>query len=679
MPRRWLVLGVLLAPATLPAQSGAQQDPRVGVLAALLAAEDRRAWDPVLFDGALRAPDPLVRRQAILAAGRIRDPRAGPALLAQLRGQDTTTQAAAMFALGVLGDSTLAAAIIERLGDPEPLATGAVLEAPGALAKLGSGEARTLFSRLLDGTSRAVSPQRREAMLPGLLVEGWRFGQHAPVDASLAHLASGSDSVRWRAAYLLGRTRAAAGTRGLLERAADPHPWVRQYALRGLTRAAGDSAGLPRDSVLPVLGAALTDRDPGVRINALGSLASWADPGLVAPVLPLLRDPIPNVRLQAATTLGALGGAAALGALRELADAGHAPLVLRREAMLGLLRADTAGVRSRAAAWTRSTDPAVRAAALEFAPGTGGGDLAPFAALIRDPDPGVAAGAWLRLRGRTPALDGEILSEASAHLGSPESTRRSAAWSVIGSGQGSASRVALLVQGWEQELARGPGGATGTILTALRRIHASGAEGRRIVDSLFVSRAARPADYLLRRAATGWPELAARWGPVYPAEVRYQEAGYRDIVTRFLLPSGSPRPRIVFETEGRGVVEVELLGDQAPLTVANFLGLVDRAFFDGGEWHRVIPNFVVQDGAGRRGGPEPPDGPIRDEINPVRYDEPVLGMALSGPDTGTTQWFINLSPQPHLDGGYTVFGRVVAGTAALYGILQGDRIRAIRR
>jgi cyclophilin family peptidyl-prolyl cis-trans isomerase len=57
----------------------------------------------------------------------------------------------------------------------------------------------------------------------------------------------------------------------------------------------------------------------------------------------------------------------------------------------------------------------------------------------------------------------------------------------------------------------------------------------------------------------------------------------------------------------------------------------------------------------------------------------VLGMALSGPDTGASQWFINLSPQPHLDGTYTIFGRVVAGGGALVRITQGDVIRTIRR
>jgi cyclophilin family peptidyl-prolyl cis-trans isomerase len=70
---------------------------------------------------------------------------------------------------------------------------------------------------------------------------------------------------------------------------------------------------------------------------------------------------------------------------------------------------------------------------------------------------------------------------------------------------------------------------------------------------------------------------------------------------------------------------------------------------------------------------------LRDEINPVRYEVGVVGMALSGPDTGGSQFFITHSAQPHLDGTYTIFGRVVAGIPTLSAIGQGDRIRSIHR
>ena len=149
---------------------------------------------------------------------------------------------------------------------------------------------------------------------------------------------------------------------------------------------------------------------------------------------------------------------------------------------------------------------------------------------------------------------------------------------------------------------------------------------------------------------------------------------------RFLTaPDSVARPHVTIDTEGRGPIEIELLGPDAPMTVANFLHLVDRHFFDRNRWHRVVPNFVIQDGDPRGDGFGGPGGTIRDEINRVRYDGPMLGMALSGPDTGASQWFINLGAQPHLDGTYTVFGRVVDGTATLPRITQGDVIRTIRR
>jgi cyclophilin family peptidyl-prolyl cis-trans isomerase len=139
-------------------------------------------------------------------------------------------------------------------------------------------------------------------------------------------------------------------------------------------------------------------------------------------------------------------------------------------------------------------------------------------------------------------------------------------------------------------------------------------------------------------------------------------------------------PHVTLETD-RGTLDIELLPAEAPLTVAAFLELVERRFFDGTRWHRVVPNFVVQDGDPRGDGWGGPGGGfvLRDEINPVRYDAGRVGMALSGPDTGGSQYFITHSVQPHLDGIYTVFGRVVSGVVVLNAIGQGDRIRSIHR
>jgi cyclophilin family peptidyl-prolyl cis-trans isomerase len=108
--------------------------------------------------------------------------------------------------------------------------------------------------------------------------------------------------------------------------------------------------------------------------------------------------------------------------------------------------------------------------------------------------------------------------------------------------------------------------------------------------------------------------------------------------------------------------------------VNNFLMLTADGFYRATRFHRVVPNFVVQDGDPRGDGNGGPGYAIRDELNRLRYERGALGMALSGPDTGGSQYFITHSAQPHLDGGYTVFGRVSSGFSVLDAIIEGDRL-----
>jgi cyclophilin family peptidyl-prolyl cis-trans isomerase len=114
------------------------------------------------------------------------------------------------------------------------------------------------------------------------------------------------------------------------------------------------------------------------------------------------------------------------------------------------------------------------------------------------------------------------------------------------------------------------------------------------------------------------------------------------------------------------------------LTVNNFLSLTSAGFYRNTRFHRVVPNFVVQDGDPRGDGSGGPGYAIRDELNRLRYDRGALGMALSGPDTGGSQYFITHSAQPHLDGGYTVFGRMTGGFSVLDAIVEGDRLIEVR-
>ncbi|MCI0597229.1 MAG: peptidylprolyl isomerase, partial [candidate division Zixibacteria bacterium] len=110
-----------------------------------------------------------------------------------------------------------------------------------------------------------------------------------------------------------------------------------------------------------------------------------------------------------------------------------------------------------------------------------------------------------------------------------------------------------------------------------------------------------------------------------------------------------------------------------PRTAANFWRLCAKGYFSGRAFHRVVPNFVVQDGCNRGDGWGGPGFAIRCEYNDLTSERGTVGMALSGKDTGGSQFFICHAPQPHLDGRYTIFGRVTKGMEVADQLQIGDR------
>jgi cyclophilin family peptidyl-prolyl cis-trans isomerase len=91
-----------------------------------------------------------------------------------------------------------------------------------------------------------------------------------------------------------------------------------------------------------------------------------------------------------------------------------------------------------------------------------------------------------------------------------------------------------------------------------------------------------------------------------------------------------------------------------------------------------VPGFVAQDGDPRGDGEGGPGYAVRDELTLLPYDRGTVGMALSGPDTGGSQYFLTLTPQPHLTGHYTVFGQVTSGLSAMDALVEGDAITSVR-
>ena len=134
----------------------------------------------------------------------------------------------------------------------------------------------------------------------------------------------------------------------------------------------------------------------------------------------------------------------------------------------------------------------------------------------------------------------------------------------------------------------------------------------------------------------------------------------------------------IFDT-ARGPIRVELLPDQAPLTVANFVNLARRGFYDGLGFHRVSADFMVQGGCPEGSGRGGPGYRFEDETgNGVRHERGVLSMANAGPNTNGSQFFITHVATPWLDGKHTVFGKVVEGLDVVDAIAQGDAIHSVK-
>ena len=136
-----------------------------------------------------------------------------------------------------------------------------------------------------------------------------------------------------------------------------------------------------------------------------------------------------------------------------------------------------------------------------------------------------------------------------------------------------------------------------------------------------------------------------------------------------------PGLEAVVETDAGNIV-IDLFGEEAPGTVVNFVQLIRNGYFNGKGFHRIVPNFVTQGGGNRGDGYGSLDYTIRTETPPLYYDGAgYIGMASAGRHTEGVQFFFTHSPTPHLDGRYTIFGRVVEGMDVILSLQRGDKMR----
>jgi cyclophilin family peptidyl-prolyl cis-trans isomerase len=253
-----------------------------------------------------------------------------------------------------------------------------------------------------------------------------------------------------------------------------------------------------------------------------------------------------------------------------------------------------------------------------------------------------------------------------AALADPNPAVRAAALDLAAEGEGAYALLAEAVEASRGE--SNPDVAIAAIGAAER--HPESAEARAVVEAAYRS----PSTLVSRLARRSLVRTFHADPAAFPW--RSYDTGKSPADYAALLPEAR-RGWVASVETARGTLTIRLAGDEAPLTVMNFVSLARKGYFDGAPIHRVVPGFVVQDGDPTGTGSGGPGYEIRDELTWLPYRTATVGMALAGPDTGGSQWFVTQAPQPHLDGGYTVFGQVVSGMDVVFRIEQDDRVQRL--
>ncbi|HEX7999832.1 MAG TPA: peptidylprolyl isomerase [Pyrinomonadaceae bacterium] len=682
------------------------------VLLRIVRAEDERRWEASDLGVLMFDRDARVRRRAALAAGRIGDERAVASLISLLQNdRETMVRAMAAFALGETESAAAADAVGAQLSNKSDEVRARAIEALGkivaALPKEDEARGRTLGAAILGAlaaeSSRGPKPDR-DVILMGLTA----VLRARPENAGqvVARFLTDADwRIRADAGNTLARLRAKDASDKLRELLlGDTNAVVRANAARALGAAENQAA------FESLLNRSINDTDERVRVSSIRALALLKDARAAGPLLQ--RAAALTASYLAAKTSN-VARPAELGELLEIATA------------LSRVLPNTAD--ARAVAWLRefrtaegATNPEIEIAFARIAP----------AIYLRESNPERLAGSMPRGSGGGAARNWRQVSSLAQGLGDFAAMTAEASGSTIVSLQADA-QIALRSM---LDDASTPALATPDVLTALAAfkpndlgqvlrgkltdkdvvVRATAAQllselapdeanaraliaalpgtqqdelndaALAILDALGKQKTAaanealktalNSTDYLVRRRAAallkenGAGDFLAR---VATVQTNHTPADYERALARI-----DRQVQATVATD-KGAFVIELLPEDAPLTVDSFVQLARRGYFNNITFHRVVPNFVVQGGDPRGDGNGGPGYQIRCEINEARYERGAVGMALSGKDTGGSQWFVTHSPQPHLDGGYTVFGRVREGMETVDRIMRGDVIRSI--
>jgi cyclophilin family peptidyl-prolyl cis-trans isomerase/HEAT repeat protein len=581
---------------------------------------------------ALRSSEASSRARAALAIGRLQDSAGTALLLPLLADREADVRREAVFALGQIGLAAQqrpapARAALERVaaaGDPATL--DLALE---ALGKLGDRASAALVASYLRHEDPAIRGTAAVAL--------WRLADSTVLAPLIDQVEDPDPGVRWRVLYALEKIPA---PDPIVLIAAlhvdDADPLVRAYAVRTIGRQKSTQG-------TAYVQQKLADPDVGVTVNAIRALQLIAD-----------------------TTCGTCldGLTRALGAAHPYVRVTAASALADRFAWAVADSAEARAALDSLRSHLRDPDAATRGAcAGALMQRRGGAAADAVRPMLRDSS-AYARAAALRALARLPATEAVPLLTDHLRASGPPSTpiERTTAAEALGTIRSPAADAVL-----KDALADSSGLVVGAAAGALAEAGDSSAVPLLVrAFPLWVQDAdARSSirDALRSLGAAREADSLNRAHPARPAGPRYDAA--------FFAP---PDARGAVLHTAQGDIEWAFYGSDAPQTVKNFVRLAASGYFDGLVFHRVVPNFVVQDGDPTGTGSGGPGYTIRCEYNRLRYDPGMVGMALSGKDTGGSQWFINHSPQPHLNGRYTIFARVVRGMDVVNRIVLGDRI-----
>ena len=725
---------VLCLPQTFRAQIP------TNTLVQIVKAEDERRYDATL-ENLLKNPDAKIRQRAALAAGRIGDERAIPALVAHLN-DDPATTTMVLFALGEIESSNVSPQVAEILKDTvqSGVIRARAIEAAGKIAAANPKDAKTpelgkaIISVLENEFGKGLT-RNRETVLLG--ITAILRARSEGGEAITAKFLDDSDArIRADALNTLARLRSKKvneKARELLAR--DIDPIVRANAARML------GVGEDKSAIDLLLNAATKDVDSRVRVSAIRSLGNLKDASVAEKLLEYNRFQFakfvasvsvcnsfkaereifkektkdlcaPENKsefLEIAVILGRLlpnsnnqKAVEFLQAFRladrykspeiEIAFALIAPKIYVTNNSLDQDNSNWQPIANIAQGFAETSDINDKSfnEQREKVLGQLSGvfEVYPQLTLI-EADFASAAPEIMRAYARFKTSD--LATFLISRLKDKDVISRATAAELLSSLPSGKESIEALKSAFNQALLadKQENDAQLAILNALYKLDKKSAVGTFLV-------ALGAPDYLVRKRAAeilkdqelqkDFPGIqsslesfkAKKGNQVLPyaaytgtklGQILNTNADYIRAVSR---KNGTVKA--VFTTT-KGNFTIDFTPEDAPLAVDNFIKLARTNYFNGVSVHRVVPNFVMQDGDPRGDGNGGPGWQIRCEINDLPYERGAVGMALSGKDTGGSQWFVTHSPQPHLDGGYTVFGKVNENDMKVVdNIVRGDKI-----